>query len=241
MCVCPHFLGATPKASLPTPVPIWEAPVAVCMLVTVVQNKFYLSLLYPELDLALHKPCPDLPQTGLVGTSAERVLLPAPQSELLGPGSSKAKPQALSTSHGFLPRCCPSLHPLPTGEERGFEPGQPRFESRHHLLCGSGKLTSVSELHFYFCEMGGTVCLPGGYYVSGTQWAPPLLMLNEAQDFPLWPPGGSEGSLTGTVEAESHPCGRSSQCRALTKERQVVCRSRGASLGTGRVGGGSPR
>lgn len=47
------------KASLPAPTPILEAPVAVCMLVTVVQNKFYLSLLYPELDLALRVPCPE--------------------------------------------------------------------------------------------------------------------------------------------------------------------------------------
>uniref|UniRef100_A0A8C3WJP1 Uncharacterized protein n=1 Tax=Catagonus wagneri TaxID=51154 RepID=A0A8C3WJP1_9CETA len=56
VCVCPHFLGTTPKASLPAPRPILEAlpsTVAVCMSVTVVQNKFYLSLLYPELDLAL--------------------------------------------------------------------------------------------------------------------------------------------------------------------------------------------
>uniref|UniRef100_A0A671G2W4 Uncharacterized protein n=1 Tax=Rhinolophus ferrumequinum TaxID=59479 RepID=A0A671G2W4_RHIFE len=51
------LLSATSKASLPVPTPILEAPVAVCMLVTVVQNKFYLSLLYPELDLALREPC----------------------------------------------------------------------------------------------------------------------------------------------------------------------------------------
>uniref|UniRef100_A0A8C8ZAH3 Uncharacterized protein n=1 Tax=Prolemur simus TaxID=1328070 RepID=A0A8C8ZAH3_PROSS len=59
VCVCPHFLGSTPKASLPAPTPILEAPVAVCMSVTVVQNKFYLSLLYPDLGLALCEPCPD--------------------------------------------------------------------------------------------------------------------------------------------------------------------------------------
>lgn len=32
---------------------------ATCMSVRVVQNKFYLSLLYPELSVALYKPCLD--------------------------------------------------------------------------------------------------------------------------------------------------------------------------------------
>uniref|UniRef100_A0A8D1Z275 Uncharacterized protein n=1 Tax=Sus scrofa TaxID=9823 RepID=A0A8D1Z275_PIG len=77
VCVCPHFLGTTPKASLLAPRPILEAlpsTVAVCMSVTVVQNKFYLSLLYPELDLALcdtppsPPPCLDQPWRELSGT-----------------------------------------------------------------------------------------------------------------------------------------------------------------------------
>ena len=72
----------------------------VCVSVTVVQNKFYLSLLYPELDLASYDPLPpasDQAQTDLSGAvvkTKEPVHTPIPpqplppasptQSELLG-------------------------------------------------------------------------------------------------------------------------------------------------------------
>lgn len=84
-----------PKAGLLAPTPILEAPVAMCVSVTVVQNKFYLSLLYPELGLALHEPCPGGPQRDLSGAN---VVCRASPPRLIGAagskGTSKVKPQA---------------------------------------------------------------------------------------------------------------------------------------------------
>lgn len=46
--VCPHILGAMPKANHMAPTPILEAHVTMLTWVTGIQNKFYLLLLYPE-------------------------------------------------------------------------------------------------------------------------------------------------------------------------------------------------
>lgn len=70
----------------------------VCVSVTVVQNKFYLSLLYPELDLALREPCADRPQADLSGTKLEgEACSPPPPRPVRAAGSggtSKATPRA---------------------------------------------------------------------------------------------------------------------------------------------------
>lgn len=94
---------------------------AVCVSVTVVQNKFYLSLLYPALDLALREPCPDRSQADLSGTKPEReACSPPPPQPVRAAGSGGhtqgQTPGSVTTSRGFLPMAlpfpplCPLLH-----------------------------------------------------------------------------------------------------------------------------------
>lgn len=58
-CVCLFTLRSHAQGETYSPNTHFGSPVATCMSVRVVQNKFYLSLLYLELRTALCKPCLD--------------------------------------------------------------------------------------------------------------------------------------------------------------------------------------
>lgn len=146
-CVCLSTLFRR-HTSLPAPTPVLEAPVAVCMLVTVVQNKFYLSLLYPELDLPRLTP-----------DRAQWYLSPLPhqscwvwghlQGQTTGPGATS--PGFLPMALPFPPPCLLSLHM----EKNVAWSRKPRFASWHRQLVGWHweTLTSLSR-SFHFCKMG---------------------------------------------------------------------------------------
>lgn len=104
VCVCArvHTFQAPRQRPAFPPSAHLGSPVAVCMSVTVVQNKFYLSLLYPETDLALREPCPHLPQVSLALRRREGPS-PKPPSELRGlPPQGPALPSGWAFSAGEL-------------------------------------------------------------------------------------------------------------------------------------------
>lgn len=215
-CVCVSSLFRRHAGGPPSrPNTLLGSPVAVCMLVTVVQNKFYLSLLYPEMDLALREPRSDLPQVSLALRWREG-RAPKPPSELLGPGRLRGRAAGSVTSSRASSRRrwlrSPPRWPLLHGEDAALSRTDPGLSPG--TICslgGIGGLTSLSEPQGPLLSSGSDSASPRRIqWALSDQLTSPPHAPRSPRSSALWPPGDAQGSLTGTLGDESVQLGRSS-------------------------------